>query len=413
MFNKIKIQKNITLFLIVFIFLGSGVCLAKEVSNTSELQSALDNAKPGQIIILNDGEYNGPFVLNRSGKKHKRIIIRAKNRHQAIILGSGSDRDAFSIEGEVEAKPASVQYITINGLKFQDAERAGLRISWADKIRILNCEFANNGTWGLFTDFSTYNRVINNDVYGSIAEHGMYFSNGGDNLLITNNRVHDNAASGIQINADPDYIIQGFGKRADGISDYVLLEKNIIYNNGELGGAAINLASVRNSKFRKNLLYNNLAGGIAGWDNEYGNDYGTINNRFVNNTIYFKPDEGRWTMSFKNGSINNRVVNNLLFGGHSGAFEFDDDSITGLLMNYNNLYSDSGNDLVTNEDSEETWNLNSWQDLGYDEHSLHYAPEDILLDLSHYDFHLAEDSPARQAGKDGYNIGRYKGKLIK
>ena len=55
---------------------------------------------------------------------------------------------------------------------------------------------------------------------------------------------------------------------------------------GGTGGAAgINLASVRSSAIRNNLLYANHATGIAGWDDGDGNQWGTRGNLIANNTI--------------------------------------------------------------------------------------------------------------------------------
>jgi hypothetical protein len=87
----------------------------------------------------------------------------------------------------------------------------------------------------------------------------------------------------------------------DGITTKAVIEKNIVYENGKLGGAAINLASVRNSTIRNNLIYNNEAGGIAGWGDGNGPEWGCKNNRILNNTIYFRSGQGRWAISLKEG----------------------------------------------------------------------------------------------------------------
>jgi parallel beta-helix repeat protein len=80
----------------------------------------------------------------------------------------------------------------------------------------------------------------NNECFGSVAEHGIYVSNSGDRPVLRRNRVHDNNASGIQLNAD-------LSAGGDGIITGALIEANVIYNNGTGGGAAINLDGVQNS----------------------------------------------------------------------------------------------------------------------------------------------------------------------
>src|SRR5262249_44934396 len=162
---------------------------------------------------------------------------------------------------------------------------------------VRRCFLLNNQTWGLFTDYSDDLLIEYNECAGSRVEHGIYVSNSGDRPVIRYNLVHDNNASGIQINADPSLLEPSLGTRGDGITANAVLEGNVIYNNGVAGGAAINLASVRTSRIVNNLLYNNRAGGITGWDDGNGIQWGSKNNTVLHNTVYFRPGEGRWCIS--------------------------------------------------------------------------------------------------------------------
>ena len=146
----------------------------------------------------------------------------------------------------------------------------------------------HNGRWGIFTGYALNVRIDNNETSYSAAEHGIYVSNSSDNPYIRWNRAHHNRASGIQINADP-------ALPGDGIISGAVVSRNIAYENGVGGGAAINLASVRNSLISNNLLFNNHASGIAGWDDGVGNTFGTQGNRFFNNTIV-QASDGRFAL---------------------------------------------------------------------------------------------------------------------
>ena len=54
-----------------------------------------------------------------------------------------------------------------------------------------NCTLADNGTWGLVTDFSDYTTVENCEIYhGAVDEHGIYISNSSDYPTIRRNRLH-------------------------------------------------------------------------------------------------------------------------------------------------------------------------------------------------------------------------------
>ncbi len=60
-----------------------------------------------------------------------------------------------------------------------------------------------------------------------------------------------------------------FGANAfpDGRGFNYIIEGNVINGNGRAGGAAINLAGVRESLIQNNLVYGNYSSGIAEWDN--------------------------------------------------------------------------------------------------------------------------------------------------
>ncbi len=130
----------------------------------------------------------------------------------------------------------------MDGLTIQNAIRAGMRIDNSHHVTVRNCTFANNGTWGLFTDFTT---VEDCESYGAADEHGIYISNSSDYPTIRGNRLHHNNGCGLHMNGD---ISMG----GDGIISYALVERNIIYENGAGGGSGINMDGVTNSVIRNN-----------------------------------------------------------------------------------------------------------------------------------------------------------------
>lgn len=354
------------------------------------IQHAADQVAAGDTVIIQPGTYAGGITHTTPGIEGRPITYRAAASGQAVIDGSGSERDAFLI--------SEASWVVVDGLRIQDATRAAVRVSLSNHVTVRNIIAANNGTWGIFTDYSDDLLIENNETYGSQAEHGIYVSNSGDRPVIRNNRVHDNAASGIQINADPAMLWPELGTTGDGITDGAVVENNVVWGNGALGGAAINLASVRNSVFRNNLLYDNLAGGIAGWDDGNGDAWGTRDNTFVYNTIAFEDGAGRTAINLQNGSTGNTVRNNILAGGGSLAIRFDASSLAGLDSDYNLLYSFDGHpNVAVDEDTSAFYTLAAWQTLtGGDEHSL--AADPSFVDRAGDDYHLAAGSPARNSG---------------
>ncbi len=349
------------------------------------IQRGADAAFAGDTITVHEGVYAESVRFTHPGTTA--LPIRCLAEGTVTVDATGHDWGLF-VDGYEDN---DAQHIILWNFRVFGATRGGIRVSWADFVRIDNCVSHDNGRWGIFTDYSNDLNLRHNTCYNSQEEHGIYVSNSGDRPFLWGNLCFNNNASGIQINADPQM-------EGDGITSNALIESNICYGNGAAGGAAINLASVRDSVIRNNLLYGNLAGGIAGWGDGNGPDWGCKNNVFVNNTIYFAPGTARWCISLKEGSTNCAIYNNLLFGGARGAFEFSSESESGLAMDYNILYAEDGS-VVTEEDTS-YFSFSEWQARGYDAHSKTAAASAVTLDPSSSDFRLRAGSPAIDSGFD-------------
>ena len=358
-------------------------------------QKAASAVRAGDTVIVRDGTYTGGVSIETPGTSGKPIVFKAAGSH-AVIKGSGSERDAVCIDGYSLGNPwwkGANMYVTIEGLTIQNAIRGGIRISCAHHVTVRKCTLTRNGTWGIFTDYSNDSLLEDNECSYSGNEHGIYVSNSSDFPIIRGNRVHHNTASGIQINADPSM------EDGDGITTGAVIERNVVYENGRIGGSAINLASVRSSLVQNNLLYNNYAGGIACWADGNGPAWGCKNNRFTNNTVFFRSTEGRWTISLKEGSSGNQIRNNIFCGGHNGVLEFDDSqSTTGIKMDYNLFYRAGSNAVVTWEDEAE-YTLAQWQaQYHQDAHSISAAPGSVFVNMRKADYRLKSGSPCINAG---------------
>ncbi|MBN2056641.1 right-handed parallel beta-helix repeat-containing protein [bacterium] len=338
----------------------------------------------GDVVHVLAGTYVQTARFTSPGQPGAPIRFQAEGT--VLVDADGEDWGLF-VDGYEDNEGRWVELV---GFSVTGAARGGIRVSWAEHVTIRNCRCRDNGRWGIFTDFSDDLLIENNICHHNQAEHGIYVSNSGDRPVVRGNYCYENHASGIQLNADPQM-------GGDGIITGALIEKNICLRNGFAGGAAINLASVRDSIIRNNLLAWNLAGGIACWGDGNGPDWGCKNDRFIGNTICFAADEGRWCISLKEASIDAVIADNVLIGGDSGALEYSPDSMNGLQSDYNILYSQTGPAVVTEEDAA-FYDFDEWQAAGWDGHSMEASPELIFLDPATDDFHQRSGSPAIDSG---------------
>jgi hypothetical protein len=171
-----------------------------------------------------------------------------------------------------------------------------------------------------------------------------------------------------------------------------LVEKNVIYGNGRLGGSGINADGVQNSRFLNNVLFDNHASGISLYRID-GAD-GSKNNLVAHNTIVMAAD-ARWALNIQNGSTGNTVLSNVLYNSHPfrGSLDISSDSLPGLMSDYNAVmdrFTIDGGAVRT---------LAQWrQTAGQDLHSLVATPAAVFVDAAGNDYRLLETSPARDAG---------------
>ena len=343
------------------------------------LQHAANTVTQGDTVKIKSGTFAG-FRAKSSGTSTLPITFKADTGASVLINTAGPMGKKGSII-EIEG----YDWWVLEGLEITGApENAGIDIRLADHITIRNCDCHHNQKWGIFTAFAEYFTAEYNHCSYSTEEHGIYHSNSGDNATIRYNTCHHNAGAGIQINADP-------SMGGDGISSNCTVTHNVLYENGSMGGAAINLASVRDSLFADNLIYSNHAGGIAAWDDGQGIRWGSKNNHYYNNTIHM-PTDGRWAVNLKNGSTGSDLYNNILIHENSarGGLEIDRSSLTGFLSDYNILNQVSAEETIMS--------LSAWQST-YSQDARSFSQTALQTFISPgSDYHLLDTALAVDGG---------------
>lgn len=353
------------------------------------LQRAVDRIRAGDIVLVSDGLYK-PFHIDTSGKVGKRIEIKARG-DRAIIAGFGN------FDGRPVAVSILANYITFEGFTVEvnpipaSSRSRGIRVSGVygrhvRGVHLRRNKVANAGWVGITTSYADDVVIERNEIWGSHREHGIYVANSGDWPVIRGNVVHDNGEAGIQINADPQL-------PGDGIVSGALVESNIVYRNGKRGSAALNFASIRDSRIVNNLVYGNYGQGIANWDDGAGVKFGCKNNSYLHNTVVM-PAEAFHGLVFRNGSTGNTVKNNLLVHlGNRDGLAIDASSLPGFASDYNVVAH------VENTDRQ-LISLTNWQTQnGFDTHSFPADAKDIFSDLDKDDYRLSARSPAIDRGE--------------
>jgi parallel beta-helix repeat protein len=268
-----------------------------------------------------------------------------------------------------------------------------MRIDNSPHITVRNGHFGSNTTWGIFTDFSDDTLLENNECYASQQQHGIYISNSSQRPILRANRCHDNADVGIHMNGDAS---QG----GVGLITNAIVENNIIYNNGTLGGAGINMDGVQTSIIRNNLLYGNHASGIAMFQTDGAQ--GPVGNLVAHNTIDMASN-GRWALDISSTAGLNTMRNNILYNrnpSHGGISYSTNIDAANSDSDYN-LFG--GTCTVTTNGGDSVFTLVQWQALGHELHSSCSDISNVVINPL-VDYHLKTNSPAINAGLTLTNV---------
>jgi Right handed beta helix region len=345
------------------------------------LHRAVECLEPGDTLIVREGDYQGGVWITVAATAEAPVLIQGESL-DAIITGSGSETDAVRVQ--------DASYVTIDRLTMRQSGRAGLAVRFSNHVRVTGCLFTDNNTWGIFTSFADDIHFEGNECRNSGRQHGIYHSNSGDRFVIRGNHVHDNAGNGIHLNGDPE--IPG----GDGILNNGVVEKNIIYGNGRLGGGAINMTHVHDVLVRNNLIYKNLAGGVTIYQDTGDFEQGSKRVVVTGNTIYYEPYKGRSGINIQTTTEKVLAAGNIFVsGGSRGNLQVESDHLESIITDYNIFWGVDTTRLLERKDK--NFSLGYWRSLtGNGLHSTVGDPK--FTDIDSADFRLTESSPAIDSG---------------
>ena len=346
-----------------------------------QIQKAVTVIQPGDVVLIADGSYLGFTLDSFNGTSNAPILLQATGTNAVVLVTTNrsDNRDTIFLNDST--------YVTVDGFRSFNANRAALRIEGGDHVTVRNCYFGNNSVWGILTGHSPDLLLENNECFGSTNQHGIYVANSADRPVVRGNRCHDNNGSGIQLNADVNT------PPGDGIITEALIENNLIYNNGRGGGGGLNLDGVQDSIIRNNLLFTNHASGIIFF--QIDGAEGPRGNQILHNTVD-QASDGRWALGLEQTTGTNYIRNNILLNRHSfrGGLQF------GTPLDASNAVSDYNLvSIITTNDGDTTLTLAQWKATGRDAHSVTGSLASVFVDANAGNYLLRTNSPAVDAAQ--------------
>jgi uncharacterized protein YjdB len=307
-------------------------------ATAASVYTAFDYAMgPGTTIVFLDGTYNlvaDIYLWNRSGTAEAPIVIKAKNKHMAVLKGnneySSSRYGVFFVAG---GKHIVVDGLTVMhednsldqqyGINVSTAVGAGANGSnvQAEYVTIKNCKVYGHGAGGISSADSDHITFENNIVYGNCSRSALNTSgislykptaltSDSDywSVIIRGNTVYNNVCTlpfyyneggviyqspnptdgnGIMLDLfDNDYGRPKYGKR-------ILIENNVCYKNGGSGIKSYKTSLARiinNTVYHNNTVLNQY--GVSGeiFVFETGGVNGVYNEGIYNNVVVADPE---------------------------------------------------------------------------------------------------------------------------
>lgn len=206
-------------------------------ATTNALQSALDAAKPGDVITLQNTTYKQDLTIRKSGTAAAPITLRGAGIGKSIIAGKLRVQNAAHVV---------IQNLDVNTAGKDD----GVRITApAQDITVQRVHLYGGSGYGVrvendVTQVVIEDSEINNFDAGSSDAHGVGIMTT-SNVTVRRCNIHNNSGDGVQSNT-PDY--PGYKRFASNIT----IEENDLHDNRE---NAVDIKSTHGVTVRNNRMW--------------------------------------------------------------------------------------------------------------------------------------------------------------
>ena len=220
------------------------------VGPPGSIQSVIDGAHDGDVIVVSPGLYRGNLNIDKS----------------VVLLGDGSP--VLDAGGRGSAVSLTIGGVVIDGFTINNSGSglydSGIKVS-SNRNVIRNNTITGNQYGINFIPSSAHNEVFHNNIYNNTRD-GIIGVNMQEGTVISSNQILNNGDSGLDVDISSSLRIVGNLIGFNGGRGIVLnrsimnsLEGNTIQDNGNEG---INLRKGGRNTLENNVLRNNLESGV-------------------------------------------------------------------------------------------------------------------------------------------------------
>ena len=206
----------------------SGATLGQAIRNPT---TAANRASAGDVVCINGGSYGGLTIDRRNGAVGRPIEFRSINGEAVFSHSSYSRGDGVEINDS--------SHVTLDGLAATNSLR-GINVKGSDNIEVLGCRVWNIGQEGIHIGSQSSNvRVAGCDVSR------------------TGNRPGVDTSQNLAYSVFGELVYVGTGSSGGDATNNVVIENNVLHDNGNATAEAVNVkSSTRNVTVRNNHIYN-------------------------------------------------------------------------------------------------------------------------------------------------------------
>jgi parallel beta-helix repeat protein len=177
----------------------------RPTGNTSAIQAAVDEAAPGDTIVVAPGTYSGPTI---SVKTSDLTITGSK----AAIIDAAGDTYGITVGTQLTFDPGpacpafGVSGFKISGLTVRDAEETGIFLFGVDRYEVGGGAYLDNGRYGIFARCS-HDGLIDRNSGGGGNDATVYVGVD-ENTVVEKNRL-SNGELGIELESTDNSVVRG------------------------------------------------------------------------------------------------------------------------------------------------------------------------------------------------------------